>query len=42
MLKINEEVKQKIKSIRGKKVLLDFELATLYKVPTKVLIQAGC
>jgi len=40
MLKINEEVKQKIKSIRGKKVLLDFELATLYKVPTKVLIQA--
>jgi hypothetical protein len=33
-------VQQKIYEIRGQKVMLDFDLATLYDVPTKALNQA--
>jgi hypothetical protein len=35
-----ERVVESIRWIRGQKVLLDFDLATLYGVPTKVLNQA--
>jgi len=35
-----ERVAQSIRWIRGQKVLLDSDLATLYGVPTKVLNQA--
>ncbi len=33
-------IQQKIYEIRGQKVMLDFDLAQLYEVPTKVLNQA--
>ena len=33
-------IQQKIHEIRGHKVMLDFDLADLYEVPTKVLNQA--
>lgn len=33
-------IQQKIFKIRGQKVMLDFDLATLYEVETKVLNQA--
>lgn len=33
-------IQQKIYELRGQKVMLDFDLATLYEVPTKVLNQA--
>ena len=33
-------IQQKIYEIRGQKVMLDFDLATLYDVPTKALNQA--
>jgi len=33
-------IQQKIFEIRGQKVMLDFDLATLYEVETKVLNQA--
>ncbi|HEY4063466.1 MAG TPA: ORF6N domain-containing protein [Puia sp.] len=33
-------IQQKIYDIRGQKVMLDFDLAELYEVPTKVLNQA--
>ncbi len=33
-------IQQKIHEIRGQKVMLDFDLAILYEVPTKVLNQA--
>ncbi|MBK6932929.1 MAG: ORF6N domain-containing protein [Saprospirales bacterium] len=33
-------IRQKIHEIRGQKVILDFDLADLYEVPTKVLKQA--
>jgi hypothetical protein len=33
-------IQQKIVEVRGRKVLFDFELAKLYGVPTKVLIQS--
>jgi len=35
-----ERIENRIFQIRGKKVMLDRDLAELYKVPTKVLIQA--
>lgn len=35
-----ERIESKIYLIRGHKVMLDFDLATLYEVPTKVLNQA--
>jgi phage regulator Rha-like protein len=35
-----EVIQQKIFDIRGQKVMLDFDLATLYEVETKVLNQA--
>jgi len=35
-----EAIEQKILMIRGCKIMLDRELARLYRVPTKVLIQA--
>jgi len=34
-----ERIEKLILLIRGQKVILDFDLAALYKVPTKVLIQ---
>ncbi len=37
---IHEEIEKKIYIIRGKKVMLDKELAALYNVPTKALNQA--
>jgi ORF6N domain len=33
-------IQEKIYEIRGQKVMLDFDLATLYDVPTKALNQA--
>ena len=33
-------IQQKISEIRGQKVMLDFDLATLYEVEMKVLNQA--
>jgi len=35
-----EKIENKIFQIRGKKVMLDKDLAELYEVPTKVLVQA--
>ena len=35
-----QTIKQKIHEIRGQKVMLDFDLAELYEVPTKALKQA--
>jgi hypothetical protein len=35
-----ERIESKIYQIRGQKVMLDFDLAALYGVPTKVLNQA--
>jgi len=35
-----EKIENKIFQIRGKKVMLDSDLAELYEVPTKVLVQA--
>jgi hypothetical protein len=35
-----EMVAEKIFEIRGQKVMLDFDLAALYEVPTKALNQA--
>ncbi len=35
-----ERIKRKIYFIRGQKVILDFDLARLYEVETKVLLQA--
>jgi hypothetical protein len=35
-----EIIQQKIHEIRGQKVMLDFDLAELYNVPTKVFKQA--
>ena len=35
-----EIITQKIHEIRGQKVMLDFDLAALYEVDTKVLKQA--
>ncbi len=35
-----QKVQTKIYEIRGKKVMLDFDLATLYEVETKVLNQS--
>ena len=35
-----EKIENKIFQIRGKKVMLDEDLAELYNVPTKVLMQA--
>jgi hypothetical protein len=35
-----ELIKNSIHEIRGKKVILDFELAILYEVETRVLKQA--
>jgi len=35
-----EKVKSKIFSLRGKRIMLDVDLAELYKVKTKVLNQA--
>ncbi len=35
----NEQIERKIFLIRGKKVMLDYDLADLYNVPTKVLNQ---
>ena len=41
LLKMPEEtIREKIYQIRGRKVMLDSDLAALYEVPTKVLIQA--
>ena len=39
-LAIIKDIKQKIFSIRGQKVMLDSYLAELYRVQTKALIQA--
>jgi ORF6N domain len=35
-----EIIQQKIQEVRGQKVMLDFDLAELYEVPTKVLNQS--
>lgn len=35
-----ETIENKIYLIRGQKVMLDSDLAELYEVPTKVLVQA--
>lgn len=35
-----ERIERAILVIRGQKVMLDADLATLYEVPTKVLLQA--
>lgn len=35
-----EKIENKIFQIRGKKVIIDNDLAKLYDVPTKVLVQA--
>jgi hypothetical protein len=40
MNKVEALVQQKIVEVRGRKVMFDFELAKLYGVPTKVLIQS--
>ncbi|MBI4358314.1 MAG: ORF6N domain-containing protein, partial [Candidatus Omnitrophica bacterium] len=37
---LHEIVEQKIYSIRGRKVMLSYDLAELYQVETKVLVQA--
>ena len=39
MIKV-EKIESKIFHVRGKKVMLDKDLADLYEVPTKVLLQA--
>ena len=39
-LTLEEHIKQRIFLIRGQRVMLDADLAVLYDVPTKVLIQA--
>lgn len=36
----DQALKQKIHTIRGRRVMLDFDLAELYEVPTKALKQA--
>jgi len=37
-----ESIASRILLLRGHKALLDADLADLYGVPTKVLVQAGC
>lgn len=39
-MKIIKSIQNKIYEIRGERVMLDFDLATLYEVPTKALNQA--
>src|SRR6185295_6667841 len=39
-MNIIRSIQNRIYEIRGERVMLDFDLATLYEVPTKVLNQA--
>src|SRR5579875_2050459 len=39
-IKIIQSIQNRIYEIRGERVMLDFDLAALYEVPTKVLNQA--
>ena len=39
-MRIIKSIQNRIYEIRGERVLLDFDLAALYEVPTKVLNQA--
>ena len=37
-----QTIQNKIHEIRGMKVMLDFDLAEMYGIETRVLKQAGC
>ena len=39
-IQIIQSIQNRIYEIRGERVMLDFDLAALYEVPTKVLNQA--